>query len=39
MDKVIKKYLNDMFDSEYLNYVSTYDFDDEKSNDWIEDSD
>ena len=29
MDKVIKKYLNDMFDSEDLNYVSPYDFDDE----------
>ena len=29
LDKVIKKYLNDMFDSEDLNYVSPYDFDDE----------
>jgi hypothetical protein len=28
-DKVVKKYLNDMFDSEDLNYVSPYDFDDE----------
>ena len=29
LDKVIKKYLNDMFDSEDLNIINPYDFDDE----------
>jgi hypothetical protein len=29
LDKVIKRYLNHMFDSEDLNFVSPYDFDDE----------
>jgi hypothetical protein len=29
LDKVIKKYLNDVFDSEDLNIINPYDFDDE----------
>ena len=29
LDKIIKKYLNDVFDSEDLNIINPYDFDDE----------